>query len=200
MKKPANVDEYIANNEKWQEGLIFLRELILATDLDETIKWMFPTYMLKGKNVVALCAFKDYFGIWFFQGGTLTDDLKVLTNAQEGKTKAMRQWRFKSTKDINAEEVVAYVMEAIQNQKDGKIIKPKTSRKTPKPLVIPPEFQEVLDKNQLVQQHFKEFSLTNQRDFADYISNAKRAATKEKRLEKIIPMILQGEGLNDKYK
>jgi len=200
MKKPSNVDDYIANHEKWQEGLILLRELVLSTHLEETIKWMFPTYMLKGKNVVALCAFKDYFGIWFFQGGTLSDELKVLSNAQEGKTKAMRQWRFKSTAEINPAQVVAYLMEAIQNQKDGNIIKLKHTRKSPKPLVIPPEFQEVLDKNPFVQQHFKEFSLTNQRDFADYITNAKRQATKEKRLEKIIPMILQGEGLNDKYK
>lgn len=200
MKKPTNVDEYIANHENWQEGLVYLRALILATDLEETIKWMFPTYTLKGKNVVALCAFKEYFGIWFFQGGTLSDDLKVLTNAQEGKTKAMRQWRFKSAKDINPDQVKAYVMEAIQNQKDGNIIKPKTTRKTPKPLVVPPELQAVFDKNTMVLQHFSEFSLSNQRDFAEYISNAKRLATKEKRLEKIIPMILRGEGLNDKYK
>lgn len=199
MKKPANVDEYIANNEKWQKELVHLRALILSTNLEETIKWMFPTYMLKGKNVVALCAFKDYFGIWFFQGGTLNDKLKVLTNAQEGKTKAMRQWRFTSLADIQEEQVLAYVMEAIQNQKDGKVIKANT-RKAPKPLVIPSELQEVLDKNSLVHQHFNEFSLYNKRDFADYITNAKRQATKEKRLEKIIPMILRGEGLNDKYK
>ncbi len=200
MKKPTNVDEYILNNEKWQEGLVYLRELMLSTGLEETIKWMFPTYMLKGKNVVALCAFKDYFGIWFFQGGTLLDELKVLTNAQEGKTKAMRQWRFKSIKEVNQDQVITYVMEAIQNQKDGNIIKPSTTRKTPKPLIIPIELQEVFDENQLVLQHFNEFSLSNKRDFADFISNAKRQATKEKRLEKIIPMILQGEGLNDKYK
>lgn len=200
MKKPTNVDEYILNNEKWQEGLIHLRELILSTGLEETIKWMFPTYTLKGKNVVALCAFKEYFGIWFFQGGTLVDELKVLTNAQEGKTKAMRQWRFKRLKEVNPDHVIAYVMEAIQNQKDGNIIKPATTRKTPKPLVIPAELQEVFDKNQLVFEHFNEFSLSNKRDFADYITNAKRQATKEKRMEKIIPMILQGEGLNDKYK
>ena len=200
MKKPTNVDEYILNNEKWQDGLIYLRELILGTGLEETIKWMFPTYTLKGKNIVAICAFKDYFGVWFFQGGTLADKSKVLQNAQEGKTKAMRQWRFTNTRDIDSELVVAYVMEAIQNQKDGNIIKVSTTRKTPKPLIIPSELKEVFDKNQLITQHFKEFSLSNQRDFAEYITNAKRQATKEKRLEKIIPMILRGEGLNDKYK
>jgi len=197
MEKPSNVDAYIANNEKWQVSLEFLRELILSTGLQETIKWMFPTYTLKGKNIVAIAAFKDYFGIWFFQGGTLKDDLKVLTNAQEGKTKAMRQWRFKAKEEIDGEAVLRYVEEAIQNQKDGNIIK--VSR-TKKPLVIPPELQAALDNNPVLATHFDSFNLTNKRDFANHIASAKRAATKEKRMAKIIPMILQGVGLNDKYK
>ncbi|MFK7980313.1 MAG: YdeI family protein [Saprospiraceae bacterium] len=197
MEKPTNVDVYIANNEKWQASLEFLRELILSTGLQETVKWAFPTYTLKGKNIVALCAFKAYFGIWFFQGGTLKDDLKVLRNAQEGKTKAMRQWRFTAMEAIDAEAVLLYVEEAIQNQKDGNILK---VAKTKKPLIIPPELQVALDKNPLLATHFEAFNLTNQRAFSDYISSAKRIATKEKRLEKIIPMILQGIGLSDKYR
>lgn len=197
MEKPTNVEAYIANNEKWQASLAFLRELILATGLQETIKWAFPTYTMKGKNIVALCAFKDYFGIWFFQGGTLKDDLNVLTNAQEGKTKAMRQWRFTAMEAIDAEAVLLYVAEAIQNQKDGNIIK---TTSTKKPLVIPPELQIALDKNPLLATHFETLNLTNKREFANYISSAKRVATKEKRMEKIIPMILQGVGLSDKYR
>lgn len=197
MEKPTNVDVYIANNDKWQAPLELLRNLILSTGLEETIKWMFPTYMLKGKNVVAIAAFKDYFGVWFFQGGLLEDDLKVLTNAQEGKTKAMRQWRFKSIEEIDEEAVLAYVEEAIQNQKEGKVIKP---TRTKKPLIIPPELQTALNDNPLLVTHFNNFGLADKRDFAEYISKAKRMATKEKRMEKIIPMILQGVGLNDKYK
>ena len=197
MEKPTNVDEYIANNEKWQAPLELLRELVLSTGLKETIKWMFPTYTLEGKNIVALCAFKEYFGVWFFQGGTLQDDLKVLSNAQEGKTKAMRQWRFNNIDEIKSETVLTYVHEAIQNQKDGKIIKP---TRTKKPLIIPPELQSLLDQDSTLTNHFETFSLGNKRDFAEYISTAKRAATKVKRIEKIIPMILQGIGLNDKYK
>ncbi len=197
MEKPTNVDEYIANNEKWQASLELLRSLILSTQLEETVKWMFPTYMWKGKNIVALAAFKDYFGIWFFQGSILKDDLKVLQNAQEGKTKAMRQWRFKSMDEIDGATVLAYVEEAIQNQKDGNIIK---TTHTKKPLVIPLELQVALDSNPTLATHFEAFRLTDKREFAEYISTAKRMATKEKRMEKIIPMILQGVGLSDKYR
>ena len=197
MKKPTNVDEYIAAHEKWQAHLNLLRELILSTGLEETVKWMFPTYTLKGKNIVALAAFKQYCGIWFFQGGTMKDDLNVLTNAQTGKTKAMRQWRFTTLQEIDATTVLAYVEEAIQNQKEGKIIKP---TRTKKPLIIPPELQTALDKNSILATHFDAFSISNKRDFAAYISTAKRITTKESRMKKIIPMILQGIGLNDKYK
>lgn len=197
MEKPINVEEYIANNEKWQAPLELLRALILSTGLSETIKWMFPTYMLKGKNIVAIAAFKEYFGIWFFQGGTLKDDLKILHNAQEGKTKAMRQWRFHSIEEIDGEAILAYIEEAIQNQKAGNITK---TVRTKKPLIIPPELQAALTSNPLLGTHFEAFGLSDKRDFAEYISTAKRVATKDKRMEKIIPMILQGVGLNDKYK
>ena len=197
MEKRTNVEEYIANNKKWQAPLELLRSLILSTGLTETIKWMFPTYMLKGKNIVAIAAFKDYFGIWFFQGGTLKDDLKVLHNAQEGKTKAMRQWRFHSIEEIDGEALLGSIEEAIQNQKAGNIIKTVRSKK---PLIIPPELQAALTDNQVLATHFETFGLSDKRDFAEYISTAKRIATKDKRMEKIIPMILQGVGLNDKYK
>lgn len=197
MKKPVNVDQYIDENEKWQEELTILRGLMLSLDLQETIKWMFPTYMQKGKNIAAICGFKDHFGIWFFQGGTLKDELKVLTNAQEGKTKAMRHWKMYKKADIQEEEILAYVAEAMQNQKEGNIIKTKRTKKV---LVIPPELQTALNQNALLAQHFSKLSDYNQRDYAEYIATAKRADTKERRLQKIIPMILRDEGLNDKYR
>ncbi len=197
MKKPANVDHYIDENEKWQEELTILRALMLSVDLDETIKWMFPTYVDKGKNITAICGFKDHFGIWFFQGGTLKDEMNLLTNAQEGKTKAMRHWKMYKKEDIQKELILAYVTEAIQNQRAGNIIK---TQRTKKELIIPIELQTALDQNSTLAQHFSAFSDYNKRDFANHISSAKRESTKEKRLQKIIPMILRGEGLNDKYK
>ena len=197
MKKPKSVESYIEENEKWREELYILRELILSTGLDEGIKWAFPVYMHKGKNVVGLAGFKSYFGIWFYQGATMKDNLGVLTNAQEGKTQAMRQWRFSNKEAINREAVLGYIIEAIENQIAGNVLK---ISRTKKPLVIPPELQKALDSNPTLAHHFEEFSLGNKRDFSEYITNAKRAGTKMRRLEKIIPMILQNIGLNDKYK
>ncbi|MEM1119839.1 MAG: DUF1801 domain-containing protein [Bacteroidota bacterium] len=197
MKKPANVEQYIDENEQWHEELTVLRHLMLSMDLEETIKWMFPTYMVKKKNVVAVCGFKEHFGLWFFQGATLKDDFNVLSNAQEGKTKAMRHWKMYKKEDIDEELILTYVAEAIQNQKDGNILKLGRAKKE---LVIPPELQMALDQNATLAQHFAELSAFNQRDFAEHIAAAKRADTKGRRLQKIIPMILRGEGLGDKYR
>ncbi|WP_229838729.1 YdeI/OmpD-associated family protein [Roseivirga thermotolerans] len=192
------VSDYIIKHSEWQNELILLKDLVLSQPLEETIKWGAPVYTFKGKNIVGLGAFKSYVGLWFFQGALLKDKEQKLVNAQEGKTQAMRQWRFNSLSEIEANSslITDYVKEAVANQKAGKEIKPKAG----KPLEIPLELQEVLHKDTELKEAFEALNLTRKRDFAEYITLAKRAETKQSRLEKIIPMIRQGIGLNDKYK
>lgn len=192
------VSDYIVKHSEWQQELILLKDLVLSQPLEETIKWGAPVYTFKGKNIVGLGAFKSYVGLWFFQGALLKDKEQKLVNAQEGKTQAMRQWRFNSLSEIEANSslITDYVKEAVANQKAGKEIKPKAG----KPLEIPLELQEVFHKDTELKEAFEALNLTRKRDFAEYITLAKRAETKQSRLEKIIPMIRQGIGLNDKYK
>lgn len=193
----AKVTEYIEKKSNWKESLEVLRETMLALPVVETIKWGAPTYTFEGKNIVGMAAFKNYCGLWFFQGALLKDTQKVLMNAQEGKTKAMLQWRFSSIEEINSELIKEYVLEAIENQKQGKEIKPQRNKK---PLIIPELLQKELDSNSALKDNFESFTLSKKREYADYISEAKREATKQSRLEKIIPIILEGKGLYDKYK
>jgi uncharacterized protein YdeI (YjbR/CyaY-like superfamily) len=188
---------YIEKKQQWKPELELLRKVVLACDLEETIKWGAPVYMSNGKNILGLSAFKSYVGLWFFQGGTLKDTHKVLMNAQEGKTAAMRQWRFSSLEEIDVNLIKTYVKEAIDNQEKGNIIKP---QKNTKPLIIHPLLQKELASNTEFSKQFESFSLSKKREYADHISEAKREATQQKRLEKIIPMILNGVGLYDKYK
>jgi len=197
MKKASSVEEYIEVNAHFEEELKLLREIINSTELEETLKWSAPTYTLNGKNVVGLGAFKNHFGIWFFQGVFLKDEANLLINAQENKTKALRQMRFESTADINKSAVLMYVKEAIENQKLGKEIKP---QRNTKPVVIPKELEDALSKNKELKQAFEKLSTSCKREYCEHISEAKRETTKTKRLEKIIPMILEQKGLHDKYK
>jgi len=189
------VDEFISRHKNFANLLTDIRKLILLTELIETIKWGMPTYTLNNKNVVGIGAFKSHCGIWFFQGALLNDPLKVLQNAQEGKTKAMRQWRFNKDSTIDAELIYLYVQEAIENEKKGLKIKV-----TKKPLILPPDLKKLLVENKLLTKTFNALTLTKKREFSDYISEAKQDETKAKRIEKIIPMILNSKGLHENYK
>ena len=120
----TSVPDLIADMKPWVEEVMLLRDIILKTELKEEIKWGGPIYTLNGKNVVAIGAFKNYATIWFHQGVFLSDPNNVLINAQDGRTKGLRQWRFTSIKEIKPALVKKYVLEAIQNAKDGKEIKP----------------------------------------------------------------------------
>lgn len=197
MKSTKTIDEYISQSGEWEEALLLLRELMLDTRLEETVKWGAPVYALGKKNVVGLGAFKSYVGLWFYQGALLKDKAKKLQNAQEGVTKAMRQWRFQSADEIRtaAATIRTYIEEAIANQEAGKEIKATKNA----PLVIPDELAAFLASDASLKAAFEALSLGKKRDYAAHIETAKRAETKQSRLEKIKPMILEGKGLNDKY-
>lgn len=198
MKQKANsAKEYINHFPAWKKELKAVDQIFQSTEMDETIKWGIPVFCVNGKNVAGYAAFKNWISIWFYQGVFLKDKKKKLVNAQEGKTKALRQWRFDNLDDIKKEEklVAAYLNEAIQNSKDGKEVKIERKK-----LIIPPELEQALSKSKTLKKKFDSLSLSNRRDFAEHIANAKRATTKQARIEKIIPMIKNGIGLNDKYK
>lgn len=196
MQRFTTVNEYILHAKNGKEQLIILRKILSTTELSETIKWGAPCYTINGKNVLGLGSFKSYVGIWFFQGALLKDADKLLLNAQEDKTRAMRQWRFKSTENIDEKKVLAFVNEAIENQKQNKTII--ANRK--KPLIIPPQLQDALDADTEFNKAFEDFSRGKQREFAEYISEAKQEKTKLARLQKIEPLIKQKIGLHDKYR
>lgn len=196
MKRFQSVDDYIDGADQWQDELRQLRAILQSTVLEETVKWGAPCYTHHGKNLVGIGAFKSYFGLWFYQGALLSDPEKVLINAQEEKTKALRQWRFESKKSIKTRLIKKYVAEAIKLQDAGMEIKPSRN----KPLQIPAELNAALSKNDTASQCFAQLTKGRQREYAEYIESAKRDETKQKRLEKILPMIEAGKGLHDKYR
>lgn len=198
MKKVSSVNEYILLKSNWQKELLVLRKILISADLEETIKWGAPAYCKNGKNIVGIGAFKSYVGLWFHQGALLADKHNKLINAQEDKTKALRQWRFSNLSDIEKSQkiILSYVKEAIKNHEAGKEIKPERNKK----ILLPSEFKNVLEKDEKLKNNFEKFSQGKKREFAEYIAEAKRDETKQKRIKKIIPLINNGVGLNDKYR
>lgn len=196
MERSASAEEFISKHPQWEELLTALRRTLLSTGLEETIKWGVPVYTLGGKNVVGLTAFKKYSALWFFQGALLRDEAGLLVNAQEGKTRAQRQWRFDSPGDFDEEQVLVYLREAIENQRQGKTVKPAPR----KAVSIPEELNLAFRENPDLEQRFGALAPYKQREYAEYISQARREDTRRRRLEKIIPMIGAGKGLNDRYR
>lgn len=197
MKK-ITVDEYILNSGKWEEVLILLREILRETALEETVKWGMPQYTLAGKNVVGMAAFKHYAGLWFTNGALLKDPEDVLHNAGEGETVAQRQWRFESVDDVrdNIEYIIQYIEEAVENQRQGKVV-PVPAKK---PYTIPEELQWEFDNDEALRLKFERLSHGKKRDFCRYIGRAKRPETRQKRLKESLPLIREGLGLMDKYR
>ena len=180
----------------WEEGLDLIKSIINKAPLEETVKWGAPVYTFKGKNVLGVMGFKDYFALWFYKGVFLKDEAGVLVNASaEGTTKSLRQWRFTSKADINEKLLLQYINEAIEVEKAGLGIKPER-----KILAVPELLQKELDTSLSLSEAFSKFSQSRQNEFNEYIGTAKREETALSRIEKIKPMILEGIGLNDKYR
>ena len=195
METAEKVKAYIEKEAKWKDGLELLRSNILKLGLKEEVKWGMPTYTMDGKNLIGLCGFKHHFGMWFFQGVFLSDPLKLLVNAQEGKTKGMRSVRFSDVSQVDIEALLPYFKETIKNHKEGKKIEVTRSSKK---VEMPGLLKSALEKRGM--DAFDNLSTSKQNEYKEYILTAKREATKLSRLEKILPMILAGAGLNDKYK
>ncbi|KRD06559.1 hypothetical protein ASE21_19865 [Flavobacterium sp. Root901] len=180
---------------QWEEELVRLKTIIDKTELTETTKWGGTVYVYDKRNVVGIGGFKEYFALWFFNGVFLKDEKKKLINAQEDRTKSLRQWRFASIEEIDEAAILEYIKEAIENEKQGKVIKP-----SKKETIVSELLNAEMDKNPALAAAFQKFSPYKQYEFLEYIESAKQEKTKISRIEKVIPMILENIGLNDKYR
>ena len=194
-KSDGRVDDYLAKHDQWREQFLAFREVLLAAGLSEDIKWGIPAYLSDGKNLIGFAGFKQHCALWFHQGVFLKDAAGKLTNAQEGKTQAMRQWKFAHGEAVPRELLREYALEAIENRKAGKKVKP-VSRQ----LQVPEELKNAMSSDAELRKAFIGLTPGRQVEYADHIGGAKQEKTRLARLEKARPLILAGGGLHDKYR
>lgn len=197
MKESSKIEQYFEEAHLFKNELLTLRSVFKQTELVETFKWNSPVYTINGKNVAGLGKFKHHFGVWFFNGALLKDHRNKLHNAQEGKTKALRQMRYETKSDIDTTLLLDYLNEAIANQKNGLEIK---TAKPVKHVEIPAELKAAFTENKALQNAYEALTPGRQKEYAEHISSAKQEKTRLSRLEKAMPLILDGKGLHDKYK
>ena len=188
------VDIYISKNDRWQEEMIKLRQIMLDCDLIEELKWGVPCYMYGKSNVAILHGFKEYCAILFVKGALLQDADGILIRQSEN-VQAGRQVRFSHVSQIVALETTlnAYVYEAIVIEKEGL----KVSMKKSSDYAVPEEFQNQLNESATLRTAFEALTPGRQRAYLLYFGAPKQSKTREARVEKCIAQILDGKGLND---
>ena len=199
MTNTDKIETYFQKKQAYQEGILKLRELVKTTELEETLKWGAPIYTINNKNVIGILAFKNHFGIWFYHGSLIKDTNQVLENAQKGKTKFMRHWKFTSIAEIDEDLVLSYINEAILLQKENLIPKAENKQKIEK-TEVPEILLEALSSNLKAKGLFDALTPYKQKEYFEYISTAKQEKTKQSRLEKSLNLISEGKGLNDAYR
>lgn len=190
------VEAYISKAGKWENLMRQIRSVLLETELKEEVKWGIPSYTFNGSMVIGMAGFKNWLALWFYQGVFLSDPNALLVSGTEGKTKGQRQWRIKSEDEFDLAILQQFVNEAIENARAGKSI---TIEKN-KQVEIPSELAQALKENAALAAIFEAMSPSHRREYAEYVAEAKQEATRLRRVEKIVPMILSKAGLNDKYK
>jgi uncharacterized protein YdeI (YjbR/CyaY-like superfamily) len=188
------VDVLIADAKKWQNEFKKLREIVLDCGLDEDIKWGWPCYTLQGRNIVLMHGFKEYCALLFFKGALMSDKAGILIQ-QTGNVQAGRQARFTGADQIDemAPMLRAYVLEAVEVEKSGRKVELKPTTE----FTMPEEFKTRLDADPALKTAFAKLTPGRQRAYLLFFSAPKQAQTRTARVDKSIPQILAGKGLND---
>jgi uncharacterized protein YdeI (YjbR/CyaY-like superfamily) len=185
------VDEYLRKAKKWQEEFEKLRRISLDCQLTEKLKWGKPCYTFQKSNIVIIQGFKEFCALLFCKGALLKDPNGIL---KKFGWQAARRIPFTNVREIVEMEPIlkTYIREAIEAERAGlKVI----LKKNPEP--IPEELQNKLDEIPALKTAFEALTPGRQRGYILYFSGAKQSKTRESRVEKCMPQILKGKGLND---
>jgi uncharacterized protein YdeI (YjbR/CyaY-like superfamily) len=188
------VDSFISKANQWQDEFKKLRMIVLDCGLTEELKWGVPCYTLEKSNVVLMHGFKEYCALLFVKGALLKDPKGILITQTEN-VQAARQVRFTSVQEIDELEPIlkAYIHEAIEAEKAGlKVDYKKTTE-----FKVPEEFKNKLDEIPALKTAFYALTPGRQRAYLLYFSAPKQSETRKTRVEKLLPQILKGKGLND---
>jgi len=193
-KKNPRVSTVHGKEKRWAAEFAALRQLCLASGLHEELKWGQACYDFNGSNVVLIHGFKDYCALLFMKGALLKDPKGILIQ-QTKNVQSARQIRFTSLADVKKlrASVAAYIREAIAVEKSGAKVKMKSTAE----FDMPEEFQRRLDGDSVLAEAFYALTPGRQKGYLLHFAGAKQSATREARVEKNVPRILQGLGLDD---
>lgn len=188
------VDFFFDKASKWYDEQRLLRSIVLDCQLKEELKWGVPCYTYQDKNIILIHSFKEYCAVLFVKGALLKDPKGILIQQTENVQSA-RQVRFTSVADIEAmrETLKQYIFKAVEVEESGE----KVALKQTKDYAVPEEFQQELDASAALREAFASLTPGRQRAYLFYFGQAKQSKTRAARVEKCIPQIMDGKGLDD---
>ncbi len=188
------VDLFLNRATKWRQEFEQLREILLACELTEEMKWGTPCYTVNNSNVILFHGFKEYCALSFFKGSLIKDPQGILIKPTEN-VQAGRQIRFTAVEEIvkMKSTLASYINQAIEIEKSGIKVKFKTTAE----FIIPAEFQQKLNEIPALKLAFDNLTPGRQRAYLLYFSAPKQSKTRDVRIEKSLPKILMGKGLDD---
>jgi uncharacterized protein YdeI (YjbR/CyaY-like superfamily) len=194
MAVNSDVDKFLKSSKQWQAEMAGLRAILLKTKLEENFKWRLPCYSYNGSNIVIIQPFKRCLGLMFFKGSLLKDPKKLLIN-NGPNSQAGRRFEFGSVDEIAklSSTIKAYIREAIAVEESGQKVEFKE-----KPQALPEELKKVFAKMPKLKKAFESLTPGRQRAYLLHFSSAKQSSTRQLRIEKCIPSILDGKGMNDR--
>lgn len=186
--------DFYFSKSPWQQELRQMRTIALDCGLTEELKWGCPCYTHRKKNIVLIHVFKEYCAFLFFKGALLNDTEGILVQQTENVQSA-RQVRFTHVSEIirQTSALKAYIYEAIAVEEAGL----KVALKKTKDYTVPDEFQQKLEELPELKAAFEALTPGRQRAYLFHFGHAKQSKTRKARIDKYIPQILEGRGLDD---
>lgn len=190
----SQVDQFLTKARTWRTEMTLLREIVLECGLHEDFKWMHPCYSYQGNNVVLIHQFKEYCALLFFKGVLMNDPMGILIRQTEN-VQDRRQIRFKNTAEIGdlREVLKEYIQQAIAIEKSGQKVEYKKTAE----FTMPAEFKHRLDGDESLKEAFEALTPGRQRGYLLFFSAARQSKTREARIERSVPKIRSGKGLDD---
>jgi len=186
------VDAFVSRAKAWRGEIQKLRMILLDCGLDEELKWGKPCFAFEGKNVAIIQPFKEHCSLMFFKGALL-QDTRGLLRSQGQNTQSALRLEFTSEAQVTKAVVTSYVKQAIAVEKSGLKVDFKAKRE----LELPEELTEILQKDRRLAKAFHSLTPGRQRGYVLHFTGAKQSKTRTARIEKCIPKILAGMGMND---
>ena len=199
-KKDSRVDACIAKSAPFAQPILkHIRKLVHAgcPEVEETIKWQFPSFMYKGM-LCGMAAFKSHCTFGFWKHELIFGKDKLAANGEE---RGMGQFgRITSLSDLPKDDVLLrYIKEAVRLNDEGIKVPSRAKPKKKAPLVVPDYFMKELKKNKKALAVFDAFSYSHKKEYTEWITEAKAEDTRQRRLATAIQWMTEGKARNWKY-